>query len=152
MRFTPPLHRRDGYRSALAEAGIQFDPDLETLGYFTVDGGALAAEQLLSRAHPPTALFAESDEMAYGALRTIRRLGRRVPDDVAVIGFDDQPMADVMDLSTVRQPVAEQSLDVTSRLLGVINDAVDGEVANTEDVVLPTELVVRSSTRPGGAD
>ena len=58
--------------------------------------------------------------MAYGAMRAMRRLGLRVPEDVAVIGFDDHPTAELMDLSTVRQPVAEQALDVTTRLLAAI--------------------------------
>jgi DNA-binding LacI/PurR family transcriptional regulator len=82
--------------------------------------------------------------MAYGALREISRAGLRVPEDVAVIGFDDQPFAELMDLSTVRQPVADQALDVTTRLLALIAEA-DEEPRNPA-VVLPTELVVRRST------
>lgn len=143
MRFTPPLHRRDGYRDALTSAGIELDPKLEVLGYFTAAGGSAATEQMLTLAEPPTAIFAESDEMAYGALRTIRRAKLRVPQDLAVIGFDDQDNAELMDLSTVRQPVAEQALDVATRLLAAIGP--DGESEPTT-VVLPTELVVRGST------
>ena len=125
MRFTPPLRRRDGYRDALEAAGISPDPQLEHLGFFTVDGGAAATEELLSRPEPPTAIFAESDEMAYGALRVIRRRGLRVPDDVALIGFDDQPFSELVDLSTVHQPVAEQALDVATRLLALISGTGD---------------------------
>lgn len=142
MRFTPPLFRRDGYRDALRDAGIDLDPALEVLGYFTVDGGSDAAEALLALSDRPTAIFAESDEMACGALRAIRRANLRVPDDLAVVGFDDQVNAELMDLSTVRQPVSEQALDVTTRLLAAIIEG-DDERAN---VVLPTELVVRGST------
>ncbi|PZS32315.1 MAG: LacI family transcriptional regulator [Pseudonocardiales bacterium] len=141
MRFTPPLHRRDGYRDALRDAGIETDPAAEVLGYFTTDGGSAAAEALLALPDRPTALFAESDEMAYGALRTIRRHNLRVPEDIAVIGFDDQAIAELMDLSTIRQPVAEQAVDITARLLA----AIDGDIERT-NVVLPTELVVRGST------
>ena len=65
------------------------DPELEVLGYFTADGGTEATDRLLAAAHRPTAIFAESDEMAFGALRAIRRFGLKVPEDVAVIGFDD---------------------------------------------------------------
>jgi len=144
MRFTPPLHRQDGYRDALAAAGIAIDGDLEVLGYFTVDGGAAAMHTLLQLPDRPSAVFAESDEMAYGALRAIRRAGLRVPHDIAVIGFDDQSNAELMDLSTMRQPVAEQALDVTSRLLGLIGDP----QSQAGEVVLPTELVVRGSTDP----
>lgn len=145
MRFTPPLQRQDGYRGALRDAGAEPDPQLEALGYFTIAGGAEAAQRLMALSDPPTALFAESDEMAYGALRTLRRAGLRVPHDVAVIGFDDQDNAELMDLSTVRQPVAEQAVDITTRLLGVVRE---DEAVRSEPFVLPTELVVRGSTDP----
>ena len=144
MRFTPPLHRQDGYRDALRDAGVPCDPTLEALGYFTIEGGGEAADRLLRQADRPTALFAESDEMAYGALRAVRRAGLRVPEDVAIIGFDDHPSAALMDLSTIRQPVAEQALDVATRLLTAI--ATDN--TDAYEVVLPTELVVRGSTDP----
>jgi LacI family transcriptional regulator, repressor for deo operon, udp, cdd, tsx, nupC, and nupG len=144
MRFTPPLRRRDGYRDALRAAGIELDPALEVLGYFTVEGGSQAAEALLALPERPTAIFAESDEMAYGALRSIRRANLSVPADVAVIGFDDQVNAELMDLSTVRQPVAEQALDIAERLIAVMADP----DAERDAVVLPTQLVVRGSTDP----
>ncbi|MCW2595875.1 MAG: Transcriptional regulator, LacI family [Jatrophihabitans sp.] len=149
MRFTPPLRRRDGYRDALEAAGVELEPDLEQLGYFTVEGGGDAARRLLARSDPPTAIFAESDEMAYGVLREMRHLGLRAPDDVAVIGFDDQPFADLMDLTTVRQPVADQALDITTRLLAVISETEDGLMRDPA-VVLPTELVLRASTEGTG--
>lgn len=144
MRFTPPHHRRVGYLDALREAGIEYDPDLEILGYFTVDGGEAATQVLLERADRPTALFAESDEMAFGAIRAIRRAGLRVPQDVAVVGFDDNANACLLDLSTVRQPVIEQAEDLTTRLLAAIDEP------GTEPVVriLPTELIVRGSSDP----
>jgi DNA-binding LacI/PurR family transcriptional regulator len=145
MRFTPPLHRLDGYRQALSAAGVELDPDLEVLGYFTIDGGSEACERMLALPDRPTAIFAESDEMAYGALRALRRHGLRVPDDVALMGFDNHVMAEVLDLSTVRQPVAEQAVDITTRLLAALA-ANNGEVPR--DVVLPTELIVRGSTDP----
>ena len=148
MAFTPPLHRRDGYRDALKAAGLPIDPELELLGYFTVEGGRAATRRLLALPEPPTAIFAESDEMAYGALREIRAAGLRVPDDVAVIGFDDQPLSELMDLSTIRQPVADQALDVTARLLTLIAAETD-ERPRDPAVVLPTELVVRGSTVAG---
>src|SRR5699024_9108810 len=143
MRFTPPLHRQDGYHDALREAGIEPDPRMQALGYFTIAGGAEAAERLLAAPDPPSALFAESDEMAYGALRTLRRAGLRVPEDMAVIGFDDQDNAELMDLSTVHQPVTAQALDITTRLLNVLRT---DESSAVGPIVLPTELVVRGST------
>lgn len=144
MRFTPPHHRRIGYLDALRLAGIEYEPALEILGYFTVDGGETATRSLLELPSRPTALFAESDEMAYGAIRAIRRAGLRVPQDVAVIGFDDHASAELLDLSTVRQPVIDQAVELTTRLLAAITEP-DPE---PHVHVLPTELVVRGSTDP----
>lgn len=151
MRFTPPLYRREGYLSALRGAGIEPDPQLERLGYFTVDGGTDAAEQLLALPERPTAIFAEADEMAFGALRAARRAGLRVPQDCAVIGFDDQANAALMDLSSVHQPVKEQALDVTARLLAMLAARSDCPAMEPASVVLPTELVVRGSTDPAAS-
>jgi DNA-binding LacI/PurR family transcriptional regulator len=156
MRFTPPHHRQRGYRAALEAAGLTPDPTMEVLGYFTVDGGRAAAETLLALPERPTAIFAESDEMAYGAIRALRTAGLRVPHDVAVIGFDDHVHSELMDLSTVRQPVAEQARDLTLRLLGELARASHGSASastSTGDdgdqvVVLPTSLVVRGTTDP----
>ena len=145
MAFTPPLHRRDGYRDALQAAGVGIDPALERLGYFTVEGGREAARYLLGLPERPTAIFAESDEMAYGALREIRDAGLHVPEHIAVIGFDDQPLSELLDLSTMRQPVADQALDITTRLLTVIAES-EGGPRRDPRVVLPTELVIRGST------
>ena len=143
MRFTPPLYRRDGYLAALAAGGIDYDPLLDELGYFTVAGGEQAMTTILGRAERPDAVFAESDEMAYGAMRAIRRAGLRVPEDIAVIGFDDHESAELLDLSTIRQDVAAQASSLADRLLGVLNGSTDTAVE-----VLPTELVVRGSTDP----
>lgn len=145
MRFTPPLHRVDGYREALAEVGVRADPRLEVLGYFTADGGEQACRTLMDLPDPPTAIFAESDEMASGAMLALRRLHMRVPEDVALIGFDDHPLAELLDLSTIRQPVAEQARDIAMRLLAVIENS---PAVDAGDSVLPTELVVRGSTDP----
>jgi LacI family repressor for deo operon, udp, cdd, tsx, nupC, and nupG len=141
MRFTPPLDRRAGYRQALQAAGIALDPELERLGHFTLEGGQAAMRQLLALAPRPSAVFAASDEMAYGAIRAIRRAGLTVPDDVAVIGFDDHATAELMDLSTVRQPVAEQGARLAQTLLTALKGAIE-----PTDLVLDTELVVRGST------
>jgi DNA-binding LacI/PurR family transcriptional regulator len=84
--------------------------------------------------------------MAYGALREIGAAGLRVPDDIAVIGFDDQPLSELMDLSTIRQPVADQALDVAARLLALIGDDQGDDAPSEPAAVLPTDLVVRGST------
>lgn len=142
MRFTPPLYRRNGYLAALEAAGIAFDPALEVLGYFTVDGGQAAMTALLDVPDPPTAVFAESDEMAFGAIKTIRKRGLRIPQDVALIGFDDHDSAALLDLSTMRQPVHAQGATVARALLA----AAGGAVSPEPEVELALELVVRGST------
>jgi LacI family repressor for deo operon, udp, cdd, tsx, nupC, and nupG len=142
MRFTPPHHRRRGYIDTLSAAGIDYERSLEALGYFTVAGGEAATAELIARPDRPTALFAEADEMAYGALCAIRRAGLRVPHDIAVIGFDDHVTASLFDLSTIRQPVVEQAAELMNRLLAVMS-VID---ASPDVQVLPTQLVVRGST------
>jgi DNA-binding LacI/PurR family transcriptional regulator len=117
-------------------------------------GGEDACEALLDLPDPPSAIFAESDEMAAGAWRALKRHGLRVPDDVALIGFDDHPTARLIDLSTVRQPVTEQAVDIATRLFTALDGS--AEPANgadpvqrpADDVVLATELVIRGSTDP----
>lgn len=146
MRFTPPHHRGTGYRDALRDAGLGADPTLECLGYFTVAGGEAAMLQLLALKELPTAVFAESDEMAYGAMRAIRRAGLRVPQDIAVVGFDDHATAGLLDLTTVRQPVAEQGALLAKGLLASLTHDTE-----PSDVVLDTELVVRGSTVPAAS-
>ncbi len=141
MRFTPPHHRLTGFREALRASGVEPTDDLERLGYFTVEGGESAMLDLLALPEPPTAVFAESDEMAYGAMRAIRRSGRRVCEDIAVIGFDDHSTAELMDLTTIRQPVAEEGAVLAANLLKSLQSN-----ASATDVVLDTELVVRGST------
>jgi DNA-binding LacI/PurR family transcriptional regulator len=142
MRFTPPHHRRRGYLETLDAAGISYERGLEALGYFTVAGGEAATAELMSRPDRPTALFAEADEMAYGALRALRRAGLKVPEDIAVIGFDDHVTAELFDLSTIRQPVVEQAAELMNRLLAVMS-----LTDPAPDVhVLPTKLIVRGST------
>ncbi|SDJ22442.1 transcriptional regulator, LacI family [Frankineae bacterium MT45] len=144
MRFTPPLYRRDGYLQALSSAGIEYDPQIDELGYFTVAGGEQAMSTILQRDPRPDAVFAESDEMAYGAMRAIRRAGLRVPEDIAVIGFDDHESAELLDLSTIRQDVSAQAAVLAKRLLNVLG----GDTETTTAELLPTELVVRGSTDP----
>lgn len=92
----------------------------------------------------PTAVFAASDEMAFGALRALRRTGLRVPDDVSVLGFDDHDLAELLDLSTVAQPVAELGARAGERILARLSD---GKIL-TSPAILRTRLVLRGSTAP----
>ncbi|MCF6525885.1 LacI family DNA-binding transcriptional regulator [Streptomyces sp. JJ36] len=140
--FSCPLYRREAYRAALAEAGLPHDPRLEAAGYFGIEDGAAAMAHLLSLSDPPTAVFAECDEMAFGALRTVRRMGLRCPEDVSVVGFDDHEMAHLMDLTTVAQPVVEQGSSLARQML----DALSGDCEEAHERVLPTRLIVRGTS------
>jgi DNA-binding LacI/PurR family transcriptional regulator len=143
LDFAAPLDRLSGYRCAMADAGHPVKPGWEVVGDFTVRGG-LAATRLLLEADPrPTAIFAASDEMAIGTLRAARELGLRVPEDLSVIGIDDHEMASYFDLTTVRQPVHEQGRVAAVQVLAALGD----EDWRPEQVILPTELVVRRTTQ-----
>jgi DNA-binding LacI/PurR family transcriptional regulator len=135
--------RSQAYYSALSDAGIPTDASLAT----TVDWGGLqgadAMSQLLGLRQPPTAVYAHSDEVALGAIRTLRRAGLRIPEDVSVIGIDDHPLAELTDLTTVGQPVREQGLLAGRMVLGLLQ----GEEVERA-VIMPTKLIVRGSTAP----
>jgi DNA-binding LacI/PurR family transcriptional regulator len=133
------IDRLTGYRDELAAAGR--DP-IVAVGDFTRESGAVAMGQLLADAPGLDAVFVASDLMAHGALRTLREAGRRVPDDVAVIGFDDIELARYTDppLTTVRQPIPEIGRQMARQLLRLAA----GEQIQPA-VLLPTELIVRDS-------
>jgi DNA-binding LacI/PurR family transcriptional regulator len=136
--------RRRGFTVAMEEASAQVLPQWIISRESTVRGGVLAAEELLTLSRLPTALVAMSDEMALGALWTLRRAGIVVPDAMSIIGFDDHAMAIGSDLTTIYQPVHEQAERSTQWLLARLR----GDGGAAEDVNLPTRLVVRSSTGP----
>lgn len=135
--------RLDGYREALAGVGITVDEDLIAYGDFREEGGRAAMRELLRRRPGLDAVFAASDVMASGAVLELRASGRRVPDDVAVVGFDDSIVARHIDppLTSVRQPLEEMGRTMASILLDEIAHRGDGH----RQVVLPTRLVVRES-------
>lgn len=103
--FTSSEHRRRGYERALRRAGIEALPELQVRGPHGRESARALAERLLARAGPPAAVFAASDIQAVGVLEAARALHLRVPDDLAVIGFDDIELAAIVGLTTVRQPL-----------------------------------------------
>jgi len=102
-----PVERATGFEGALNDAGLTLDPHLVVDGDFTIKGGRDAMHLLMSRSHPPSAVWLMSDEMAFGALQAARELGLEVGRDVSVIGFDDHPVSAAFGLTTVRQPVRD---------------------------------------------
>lgn len=137
-----PSGRSDAYYGALAAADIPLDERLVVSTDFGGEQGAEAMAQVLSIPDRPTAVYAHSDEVALGAVRTIRRIGLRVPEDISVIGIDDHPLACLTDLTTVAQPVAEQGRLAAELTLALLR----GTPPERRAVVLPTRLVVRHST------
>ncbi|GAB3874625.1 substrate-binding domain-containing protein [Dactylosporangium cerinum] len=127
--------RLDGYRRTLEAAGRA---PAVAYGDFTTASGGHAAAWLLDRMPRLDAIFVASDAMAAGALQALRKAGRRVPEDVAVVGFDDAPLASYTTpaLTTVRQPVSDLGAVAAALLLEGSEDS----------PVLPTELVVRASS------
>ncbi|MFJ7956891.1 LacI family DNA-binding transcriptional regulator [Streptomyces sp. NPDC096319] len=135
--------RLGGYRAGLAEAGLAPDEALVAVGDFTEEGGRRAMRLLLDRRPDLDAVFAASDVMAAGARAALREAGRRVPEDVALVGVDDSPVARLMDppLTSVRQPIEEMGRTMARMLL----QDVAGAPGEHRRQVLPTELVVRES-------
>ena len=142
MNFAVPRQRREGYAAALDDAGIPFEETLVHSGNFGIDGGQEAMGLLLDRPDPPTAVFAMSDEMAFGALMALGERGLRPADDVSLIGIDDHDVARVVGLITVRQRVASHGAAATRALLSRLADP------SATDTVVESELelVVRQTT------
>jgi LacI family transcriptional regulator len=138
--------RKSGYLRALRERGIPVEHELIIEGDFSEEGGYQAARRLLP--YQPDAIFAASDTMAIGALRCLREAGLQVPQDVALIGFDDVPAAAHTDppLTTVRQPIARMGAVAAETLI----DLIDNPNSPQRRIILPTELVMRYSCGSGG--
>ncbi|MDY6995800.1 MAG: LacI family DNA-binding transcriptional regulator [Actinomycetota bacterium] len=137
-----------GFHRQIGEAGLTGSPVVRVP--WGVDGGAHGMEILLSGAQLPTAVFCHSDEIALGALRTLRRSGITVPQQISVIGVDDHPSAELSDLTTVAQPVREQGRIAARVVLGELEGAgcgIDSAIAPPV-TTLATRLVIRGSTAP----
>lgn len=138
------IERLMGYKKSLAEAGIEIDKNLIAEGDFTMWSGKSAAHKLFQTQQRPTAIFCMNDEMAIGAIQTIKAKGLSVPEDVSVTGFDDITYAKYWDpgLTTVSQPAEEFGKISMDLLLRII----EGEKLGEQDIVLPAEFIIRKST------
>jgi len=138
----PGIDRLAGYRAAATDAGIEIE-GLIVRGDFSRTSGEHAMNRLLARRPDLEAVAAASDLMALGAMRALHRAGRRIPDDVAVVGFDDLPIARRIRpaLTTVRQPVEDLGARAVRELLGLIG----GRSAPERGVILKSKLIVRDS-------
>lgn len=142
--YTASTDRLAGYRQALEAANIPLDEALVRYGAFTPQSGLTAMEELLAARPRPTAVFVASDVVALGALQAIRQSGLQVPEDLALVGFDDIPLAEFIDppLTTVRLPATSLGWGAAELLIRLI--AGDEPIRNP-NVILETELVVRAS-------
>ena len=136
--------RLHGYRAALEEAGIAYDPAIVRSTDFDFDEGLTACLQILRSGEPPTAVFAASDSQALGVLEAARQHGLSVPDDLAVMSFDDTLVAAMAcpPLSAVRQPFEELGHEATR----VLMQLAEGRPPASPRIELATELVLRTST------
>ncbi|WP_221583560.1 LacI family DNA-binding transcriptional regulator [Microbacterium sp. G2-8] len=145
LDFHLPTKRRRGYENALTAAGLDIDETLIVGADFTMPGGYRAAKQLLGSpaAQRPTAIFAASDEMAFGAILAARDLGLVVPHDVSIVGVDDHDMADFFGLTTIAHHPRRQGALAVDFLMSELEPGADAPPAPEP---MPFELVVRSST------
>lgn len=135
------VNRLSGYRNALRDRGRRSDERLVVRGDFTEAGGYTAMQQLL--AHKPDAVFVASDTMAAGALRALQAAGLRVPQDIAMVGFDDLPHSGTFNppLTTIRQPIKRAGMIAFEALLDIVEHGLEPP----RRIILPTELVIRQS-------
>ena len=138
---TVGIDRREGYLRALAERGRIVEADLLTEGDFTEAGGYYAMQRLLPA--KPDAVFAASDIMAIGAMRAIREARLSIPSDIALVGFDDIPLAALSDpqLTTVRQHVYEFGISAVE----LLTDLIENGLTPRRRIIMATELVIRES-------
>lgn len=144
LSMTSAGDRLGGYRQALEAHRLPIEEDLIAEGDFSEASAMAAARRLLSLS--VTAIFAASDIMAVGALKVIREAGLRVPQDVALVGFDDVPVATALQpaLTTVRQPIHQLGSMAADLLLDLLDNPPDGH-APAHKIILPAQLVVRES-------
>jgi LacI family transcriptional regulator len=132
----------ESFREVLDESGIGYDPNLVMDGWLTEEGGMNAAEEMLRRNPDVTAILALNDKMALGAMKKLNELGLRIPQDIAVVGFDDIPQASfaIPGLTTVHQPLYEIGKLACERMVELIH----GKTSRVQEVI-PIYLTIRES-------
>ena len=135
-----------GYRQALQEAGIKHSPDLEQRGPFTEEGGQNATHSLLQLDPPVDAIFATNNRLTIAALRTLYMQRKRVPDDIALVGFDaiDWAVPDLFSITTVLQPAYELGRTAANRLIQRLRQP----DTPRHEIILPHQLLIGESSRP----
>lgn len=143
MRYATARARLDGYRKAIADAGLPLDPALIGGSEWGTRQAAIETNRLLALDEPPSAIFAASDDLALGAINAARERGMRVPEDLAVVGFDDVPLTEelIPNVSTVRIPLAQMGVRVAELLMAPEEPGACGTID-----LFPVELMRRASS------
>jgi DNA-binding LacI/PurR family transcriptional regulator len=136
--------RNHGFQKALTEAGIKVNPKWIFIDQHTIEDGKRIMKQIVEMNDRPTAIFTGSDQVAGGMIIEAKEHGLTIPEDLAIIGFDDQPIAEILDpkLTTIRQPVDE----LGEKSIEVMIDMLQNPDMEIENYELPIELIVRKST------
>jgi len=142
--------RERGFLAAVKEAGLRKSEIAVVQGYFTFRSGLEAAEQLLGRSKPPTAIFASNDDMAAAVVSVAHRRGLDVPKDLSVVGFDDTSPATTVwpELTTIRQPVSAMAAAALNLLLADLKIRRRVRSGSSQEVILDYELIIRESSAP----
>jgi DNA-binding LacI/PurR family transcriptional regulator len=137
------MDRVSGYRQALIDSGIDPDSNLEVFSFFLEQGGYLGMMRLLALADRPTAVLASDDVLAFGAMRAASELGYRLPDELAIVGFNDIRLAEIANpsLTSVRVHMHELGVAVCEQLIGQIRR----EITTPQRKIVDFELIVRNS-------
>lgn len=139
--------RLEGYKKAMHEAGIKIRKGYIVHGDFTEDSGFICTNQLLKNGgrNKITAIFSSNDTMALGAIKAIKKMNLKIPDDISIVGYDDIRIASYISpaLTTVRSPILEMSSVVTGNLINFIENGIN----SIEYYTVPAELIIRESTK-----
>ena len=140
--FKVARQRQEGFMNVLRRNKIEFNPDYELVADFDSHTAELAMDEFLTRKKLPTAIFCESDEMAFGVYRALQKKGLRVPEDFSIVGYDDHEFAQTIGLTTIAQPVRFLGQLAASQVMARIDKKTEGQLSQMN---VPTELVIRDS-------
>ena len=142
-KFEVADQRLHGFKKVLTENGIEFNPPWQITADFDSHTSEIAMDEFLRQKKLPTAIFCQSDEMAFGAITSLRKKGLRVPEDISVIGYDDHEYANLVGLTTIAQPVQFLGQLAASQIMARIGKP-ESSIAQMK---VPTSLVIRNSVR-----
>ncbi|HEY8240576.1 MAG TPA: substrate-binding domain-containing protein, partial [Kiritimatiellia bacterium] len=150
LNLASTFGRLEGYKAALADAGVPYDEELVREGLFEkgIETGVQAGERLLNMPKPPTAIFAFSDELAIGVMQAARSRGVRIPEDLAVVGYDNIEYS-----AHVNPPlttIAQDPYAIGSTACRILTDMLNGKAPEKRNVLIPVQLVVRQSCGASG--